>query len=94
MGSGLGSMALERLEEEIGELAAHIHAATCRWLLLVAEFDRREGSANWGAKSCGQAVVALRCRPTGGAPASAWRGAWWSCRLCATRWGGASRGLR
>jgi hypothetical protein len=53
MGSELRSMALGRLEEEIGELAAHIHAATCRWLLLVAEFDRREGSANWGAKSCG-----------------------------------------
>jgi hypothetical protein len=47
MGSELRSMALGRLEEEIGELAAHIHAATCRWLLLVAEFDRREGWANW-----------------------------------------------
>jgi hypothetical protein len=43
---------LERLEREIGELAAHIHAATCRWLLLVAEFDRREGWADWGCKSC------------------------------------------
>jgi hypothetical protein len=52
MDSELGSMGLERLEREIGELAAHIHAATCRWLLLVAEFDRREGWANWGAKSC------------------------------------------
>jgi Domain of unknown function (DUF222) len=52
MDSEPGSMALERLEREIGELAAHIHAATCRWLLLVAEFDRREGWANWGAKSC------------------------------------------
>src|SRR5262245_25711491 len=29
--------ALERLEREIGELAAHIHAATCRWLEMVAE---------------------------------------------------------
>jgi hypothetical protein len=43
---------LERLEREIGELAAHIHAATCRWLTLVAEFDRREGWAEWGCKSC------------------------------------------
>jgi hypothetical protein len=43
---------LERLEREIGELAAHIHAATCRWLALVAEFDRREGWAEWGCKSC------------------------------------------
>jgi hypothetical protein len=43
---------LERLEREIGELAAHIHAATCRWLAMVAEFDRREGWADWGCKSC------------------------------------------
>ena len=47
---------LERLEREIGELAAHIHAATCRWLVLVAEFDRREGWADWGCKSCAQWV--------------------------------------
>ena len=45
---------LERLEREIGGLAAHIHAATCRWLELVAEYDRREGWAEWGAKSCAQ----------------------------------------
>ena len=45
---------LERLEREIGELAAHIHAATARWLGMVAEFDRREGWAEWGCKSCAQ----------------------------------------
>ncbi|MCE7883444.1 MAG: DUF222 domain-containing protein, partial [Actinobacteria bacterium ATB1] len=43
---------LEVIEHEITELAAHIYAATCRWLLLVAEFDRRMGWATWGAKSC------------------------------------------
>jgi Domain of unknown function (DUF222)/HNH endonuclease len=43
---------LELLEREITQLAAHIHAATCRWLALVAEFDRREGWASWGCKSC------------------------------------------
>src|SRR5439155_7323181 len=46
------TLALQRLEDEITELAAHIHAATCRWLCLVAEYDRREGWALWGAKSC------------------------------------------
>jgi hypothetical protein len=45
---------LERLEREMGELAAHIHAATCRWLGLIAEFDRRRGWADWGCKSCAQ----------------------------------------
>jgi hypothetical protein len=60
MSSELESMALEHLEHEIGELAAHIHAATCRWLLLVAEFDRREAWATWGAKSCGD-WLSWRC---------------------------------
>jgi Domain of unknown function (DUF222)/HNH endonuclease len=48
----LETMPLERMEREITELAAHINAATCSWLLLVREFDRREGWADWGCKSC------------------------------------------
>ena len=43
---------LAELEREICELAAHIAAATCRWLELVAEFDDRGGWAEWGVKSC------------------------------------------
>lgn len=43
---------LELVEREITQLASHIHAATCRWLGLVAEFDRREGWAEWGCRSC------------------------------------------
>jgi hypothetical protein len=43
---------LQALEREITELAAHIHAATCRWLCLVGEFDAREGWASWGCRSC------------------------------------------
>ena len=41
------------LEHEITSLATAIHAATCRWLGLVAEYDAREGWAQWGCKSCG-----------------------------------------
>ena len=48
----LAAIPLERLEREITELAAHINAATCHWLLLVGEFDRREGWAAWGCRSC------------------------------------------
>jgi hypothetical protein len=48
----LAAIPLERLERQITELAAHINAATCRWLLLVGEFDRREGWAEWGCRSC------------------------------------------
>ena len=43
---------LEELEREICELAAHIAAATCRWLELLAEFDDRGGWAEWGIRSC------------------------------------------
>ena len=42
----------DRLADEITELASHIHAATCRWLGLVAEFERRGGWAQWGCRSC------------------------------------------
>jgi hypothetical protein len=43
---------LEALEREICALAAHLAAATCRWLLLVGEFDAREGWAEWGVATC------------------------------------------
>jgi len=42
----------DELEREIARLAAHIHAATCELLLLIAEFDAREGWADWGMRSC------------------------------------------
>ncbi len=42
----------DRLADEITELASHIHAATCRWLGLVAKFDRRGGWGEWGCRSC------------------------------------------
>ena len=67
MNSNVEELPLERLEHEIGELSAHIHAATCRWLLLIGEFDRREGWKSWGAKSCGD-WLSWRC---GIAPRSA-----------------------
>ena len=45
------AMDLEGLGDEIAKLAAHIHVATYRLLVLISEFDRREG---WDAsfKSC------------------------------------------
>jgi len=43
---------LDTLEEEIVVLAAHIHAATHRLLVLVAEFDRRRGWERSGHRSC------------------------------------------
>jgi len=57
---GLAGAPTEWLEREIGELAAHIAAAMCRWLELVAEFERREAHTAWGFHSCG-AWIAWRC---------------------------------
>jgi len=42
----------EELAERICSLAAHIDAAMCEWLELVAELDRREVWAAWGMQSC------------------------------------------
>lgn len=41
----------ERLEAEITTLAGQLAAGECRWLLLVAEFDRREAWRQWGCAS-------------------------------------------
>ena len=47
-----GPVPLEMLEREILQLTSAIHAATCRWLGLVGEYDAREGWAQWDCKSC------------------------------------------
>ena len=39
---------LERLEAQICELAGHLAAATCRFLVLLADFDARRGWASAG----------------------------------------------
>ncbi len=53
-------LSLSRLDREIGQLAAHIAAATCRWLQLIAEFDRRKGHEASGFSSCAT-WLAWRC---------------------------------
>ena len=42
---------LDRLDNEIAELSAHLDAATARLLDLIREFDAREGWNN-GFRSC------------------------------------------
>jgi hypothetical protein len=44
--------AVEDLEAEITTLAAHLNAATYRFLALIADFDRREGWGGLGIRSC------------------------------------------
>jgi hypothetical protein len=57
------------IENEITELAAHIHAATYRLLELIREFDEREGWGGPGLKSLAQ-WLGIRC---GLGPRSAFR---------------------
>jgi hypothetical protein len=56
MDGGLGalsaSLSLEELEAQITELAGHLNAANYRWLMLIAEFDRRKGWADGSLHSC------------------------------------------
>jgi uncharacterized protein DUF222/HNH endonuclease len=49
--TALAQRPLALLEREIIELAAQIHAATCRWLSLIGEYDARR-EWEWGFKSC------------------------------------------
>jgi len=56
----LRSLDAAELECRIGELAGEIAAATCRWLLLVAEFDRRGEHERHGFHSCAH-WLAWRC---------------------------------
>ena len=43
---------LDELGDRLCELAAHIAAAQYRWLRLLSAFDRRQGWAPWGCRSC------------------------------------------
>lgn len=58
--SAPSSRPISALADEITSLAAHISAATCRWLLLIAEFDERAGYREWGQASCAD-WVAWQC---------------------------------
>jgi len=52
---------LERLEAEICELAGQLAAATCRFLVLVGDFDARQGWVSWELPSCA-AWLAWKCQ--------------------------------
>jgi len=57
---------LPELESEICALAGHLAAATCRFLVLLAEFDAREGWASWDMPSCA-AWLSWKCQLGSGA---------------------------
>jgi 5-methylcytosine-specific restriction endonuclease McrA len=54
-------MPLEHLEARICELAGHIAAATCQFLVLLADFDAREGWREWEMPSCA-AWLSWKCQ--------------------------------
>src|SRR6476469_5822992 len=56
---------LERVEARICELAGHLAAATCRFLVLLADFDARRGWASWEMGSCAQ-WLSWKCQMSSG----------------------------
>ena len=56
---------LERLEAQICELAGHLAAATCRFLVLLADFDARRGWASWEMGTCAQ-WLSWKCQMSSG----------------------------
>jgi Domain of unknown function (DUF222)/HNH endonuclease len=56
---------LERLEAQICELAGHLAAATCRFLVLLADFDARRGWTSWEMNSCAQ-WLSWKCQLSSG----------------------------
>src|SRR6185437_14484639 len=56
---------LERVEAQICELAGHLAAATCRFLVLLADFDARQGWASWEMGSCAQ-WLSWKCQMSSG----------------------------
>ena len=67
-GASLEEVPTERLEAELMTMAGHLAAAMCSFLLLVAEFDRRDGASGWECLStahwlnwrCGVGMTAAR----------------------------------
>jgi 5-methylcytosine-specific restriction endonuclease McrA len=56
---------LERLEAQLCEVAGHLAAATCRFLVLLGEFDERRGWASWEMNSCA-AWLSWKCQMSSG----------------------------
>jgi hypothetical protein len=65
MPPGPDQVPLERLEAEICELAGHLAAATCRFLVLLGDFDARRGWADWEMTSCA-AWLSWKCQMSSG----------------------------
>src|ERR1700748_2453107 len=57
---------LERVEAQICELAGHLAAATCRFLVLLADFGARRRWASWAMGSCAQ-WLSWKCQMSSGA---------------------------
>jgi hypothetical protein len=58
---GPALLPMEHLEAAICELAGHLAAGTCQFLLLVADFDARKGWASWEMPSCA-AWLSWKCQ--------------------------------
>ena len=76
----VAGLPLERLEAQICELAGHLAAATCRFLVLLGDFDARRGWASWEMNSCAE-WLSWKCQLGSGTRGSmsGWPG---RCGIC------------
>src|SRR6478672_4136305 len=58
-------VAASPVEAQLCELAGHLAAATCRFLVLLADFDARRGWASWEMGSCAQ-WLSWKCQMSSG----------------------------
>jgi len=63
--NGPAPVPLEQVEAQICELAGHLAAATCRFLVLLGDFDARRGWASWEMSSCA-AWLSWKCQMSSG----------------------------
>jgi hypothetical protein len=54
VGGSPRELSLDELGRRIVDMSGRLAAATCRWLVLVAQFDAREGYHSFGLVSCAQ----------------------------------------
>jgi hypothetical protein len=52
LSSNTPALSIPQLRAQITELAGHLNAAQHRWLVLIAEFDRRQGWSDGATQSC------------------------------------------
>jgi hypothetical protein len=86
MGDGAPAVEVERIGDQIAELAAHLDAASARLLALIREFDARGGWNNGSARAPSGSASASASTSVRRASAYASPVHWRTCRCSLRHW--------